>query len=141
MRDERAFASLGDAERASRLLERAPVPVLAPTTVTFERPTFVVGPEFYALTGRVAGTTITIHGKRAAHRYPGVKPVAGNRTLRGVPGFVTVNEGIRVTSWIENGAAYSLDVACADPTDERCASEAFALELVEHLAFAGGGAR
>lgn len=141
VRDERAFASLGDRERASELVERAPVPVLAPTNVALEQPTFIVGPEFYALTGRVDGATISIHGKRAAHRYEGIEPVKGNRTLRGVPGFVSENEGIRTTSWIENGAAYSLDVECADPTEARCASDAFAVELVENLKFAGGGAR
>jgi len=139
--DARAVASLGDARRASELLGRSPVPVLAPTNVTFERPTFVVGAEYYALTGRVAGTTIAIQGTRAAHRYEDVAPVTGDRVLRGERGFVSTNEGIRTTSWIENGVAYSVDIECAAPTDARCTEEAFALDVVEHLGFAGGGSR
>ncbi len=139
--DARAFAALGDATRASELASRSPVPILAPTSVTFERPTFVVGAEFYALTGRVAGATIAIQGTRAAHRYEDVPPIAGDRTLRGQRGFVSLNESIRTTSWIENGVAYSLDIECAAPADARCAEETFALDVVEHLAFAGGASR
>jgi hypothetical protein len=136
--DARAFAALGEPVRAKELLGRSPVPVLAPTNVTFERPTFVIGAEYYALTGRVAGATLAIQGTRAAHRYEGIAPLAGDRVLRGVRGFVSVNEGIRTMSWMENGVAYSLDVECARPSDERCSSDTFALDLVEHLAFAGG---
>lgn len=115
--------------------------MLAPTNVTFERPTLVVGPEYYALTGRVSGTTIAIQGTRAAHRYEGMSPAPGDRVLRGTRGFVSMNEGIRTTSWIENGVAYSVDVECVDPSEVRCTSDSFALDLVEHLAFAGGGSR
>jgi hypothetical protein len=140
-RDARAFAVLGDATRASELLGRSPVPVLAPTDVAFERPTFVVGAEYYALTGRVNGATIAIQGTRAARRYDGIAPVTGDRSLRGGRGFISVNEGIRTSSWMENGAAYSVDIECADPNDSRCANDAFVIDLVEHLAFAGGAAR
>lgn len=139
--DARAFAALGDPTRAKELASRSPVPVLAPTSVTFERPTFVVGAEFYALTGRVAGATIAIQGTRAARRYDDVPPIAGDRHLRGQRGFVSLNESIRTTSWLENGVAYSVDIECADPTDARCAEETFALDVVEHLAFAGGASR
>lgn len=139
--DARALAALGDAKRAADLLGRSPAPVLAPTNVSFERPTFVVGAEYYALTGRVSGTTIAIQGTRAARRYEHVAPVTGDRVVRGTHGFVSTNEGIRTVSWIENGIAYSVDVECADPSDTRCTSETFALDVVEHLAFAGGGSR
>ncbi len=155
-KDERAFASLlvtteettRARERANDLLARSPVPVLAPTNVAFERPTFVVGPEFYALTGRVPSTsahatsiaTVSIHGKRAAHQYDDIPVIAGNRTVRSGKGFLSVNEGIRTASWIENGAAYSVDVECSEVlTDARCDSEAFVADIVEHLAFAGTG--
>ncbi len=139
--DARAVAALGDATRATELLARSPAPVLAPTNVTFERPTFVVGAEYYALTGRVSGTTIAIQGTRAARRYEGVAPVQGDRLVRGSHGFVSTNESIRTVSWIENGIAYSVDIECADPTDTRCTNDAFALDIVENLGFAGGGAR
>jgi hypothetical protein len=146
-RDDRAFASLGDAAHATELLGRSPVPVLAPTNLsTFEqRPTFVVGAEYYALTLHIAspaggvsgGATIAITGKRAAHRYDNIAPITGDRALRNTRGFVSVNEGIRTSSWIENGAAYSIDIECADASDARCASDAFVVELIEHLGFAG----
>jgi len=128
-RDDRAFAALGagskeDDSRVRALLARSPVVVLAPTNVTFKRPTFVVGPEYYALTGHVDGATIAIQGKRAAHRYDDIAPIPGDHALRGGRGFVSVNEGIRTSSWIENGAAYSVDVECSEATDERCSSEA-----------------
>ena len=139
--DARAFAALGEPTRAAELAGRSPVPVLAPTNVTFERPTFVVGAEYYALTGRVAGATVAIQGTRAARRHEDIAPITGDRLLRGARGFVSVNESIRTTSWIENGVAYSVDIECADPTDKRCVDETFALDIVEHLAFAGGGAR
>jgi hypothetical protein len=139
--DARAFAALGESKRATELLARSVVPVLAPTSVTLERPTFVVGAEFYTLTGRVSGATIAIQGTRAAHRYEDVAPIPGNRTLRGLRGFISTNEGIRTTSWIENGVAYSVDIECASPEDARCTGETFALDVVEHLGLAGGGAR
>lgn len=140
-RDERAFAALGEPKHALELLARSPVPVLAPTHVALERPTFVVGAEYFALTGRISGATIAIQGTRARHRYDTVQPVSGDRVLRGVPGFVSSNEGIRTTAWTENGASYSVDVECAERNDTRCASEAFVLDFVEKLGLAGGGSR
>ena len=53
-------------------------------------------------------------------------------------GFVTVNEGIRTASWMENGAAYSVDVECNDFRDARCQGEDFLLSIVAQLAFVGG---
>jgi hypothetical protein len=140
-RDDRALASLGaDKSHAMELLLQASVPVLAPTNVTFEKPTFIVKKEFWSLTGRVNGATIAIQGTRVAHRYDDIAPAAGNRSLRGSKGFVSINEGIRTASWIENGVAYSLDVECANPAaDARCTDEAFTVDLVDHLGFAGGG--
>jgi len=140
-KDDRALAQLGnDKAHVAELLMQAPVPVFAPTNVTFERPTFVVGKEFWTLTGRVNGATISIQGTRAAHRYEDIGPVQGNRTLRGNKGFVSINEGIRTTSWMENGVAYSLDIECANPaTDTRCTDDGFSVDVVEHLGFAGVG--
>jgi hypothetical protein len=148
--DERALSSVIDAAQSSRgidpreiraLIARSPVPVLAPRDLRLGSPTLVVEGEYFALTGRVQGTTIGLQGTRAAPRYEGVEPVTGNRDLRGTRGFVSVNEGIRTASWIENGAAYSVDVECADAQDARCQSEAFLLSVVESLAFVGGSGR
>lgn len=139
--DEDARAAIGDAREVGAALARSPVPVLAPKAFRLERPTLVVEGEYFALTGRVGGATISLQGTRAAHRYEGIEPAAGDREVRGGRGFVSVNEGIRTVSWMENGAAYSLDVECAEATDARCASDTFALEVAEGLTYVGGSER
>ncbi len=142
MLDARALASLGrDDDDIRARLAQSPVPVLAPKDLVLGTPTLVVESEYYALTGRVAGATIALQGTRAAHRHQGVEPASGNRDVRGTKGFVSVNEGIRTVSWIENGAAYSVDVECADLRDARCASDQFVLEVVDQLTFVGGAGR
>lgn len=139
--DERALASLGDARSQ---LSRSPVPVLAPSPEGFrdglERPTVIVEGEYYVITARSHGATISIQGTRAAHRYEGVDAHPGNTTLRKGTGFVTVNEGIRSASFIENGVAYSVDVECASNADARCTSDAFVTEITNQLVYVGGGA-
>ena len=146
--DDRALSSLsGSVEGATRdreiraLVSRSPVPVLAPKDLRLTSPTLVVEGEYFALTGRADGATISLQGTRAAHRYEGVDPATGNRDLRGVRGFVSVNEGIRTASWIENGAAYSVDVECNDARDQRCKSDEFLLSVVAQLTFVGGSGR
>lgn len=137
--DARALEGLGDARSQ---LSRSPVPVLAPSSdLRLERPTVVVEGEYYAITARVTGATIGIQGTRVAHRHEGIDPHPGNRALRKGKGFVTVNEGIRSASFIENGAAYTVDVECASASDARCQSDAFVVELVSRLAYVGGAGR
>lgn len=123
------------------LVARSPVPVLAPRELELEVPTLVVEGEYFALSGRLDGVTISLQGTRAAHRYEGIEPAQGNRELRSTRGFVSINEGIRTASWIENGAAYTADIECADVHDSRCEGEAFLLSLVGQLAFIGGSGR
>lgn len=137
--DARALEALGDAR--SRI-DRSPVPVLAPSPdLRLERPTVIVEGGFYAITARVNGATINVQGTRIAHRREGVEPHPGDRALRAGKGFVTVNEGIRSASFVENGAAYSVDVECASIADARCQSDAFVVEVVERLAYVGGAGR
>lgn len=130
------------------LVSRSPVPVLAPKELRFATPTLVVEGEYFALTGRAfdgsSRATVSIQGTRAAHRYESVDPLSGTRDLgRGpsVRGFVTINEGIRTASWIENGAAYNVDVECSEHTDLRCQSDDFLLSVVAQLTFVGGSGR
>ncbi len=138
---EASYAKGTDAREIRALVARSPVPVLAPQAVRLASPTLVVEGEYYALTGRLDGATINMQGTRAAHRYESVDPTPGNRDLRGTRGFVTVNEGIRTASWIENGAAYTVDVECSDLKDDRCANDAFLLSIIGQLAFIGGSGR
>ena len=151
--DDGALASLsrsGDKNDVDvrALVSRSPVPVLAPKNTRLTTPTLVVEGEYFALTGRVAEgssvATVSIQGTRAAHRYESVDPVQGTRDVgRGKAnrGFVTVNEGIRTASWIENGTAYSVDVECSESTDSRCKGEEFLLSIVAQLTFVGGSGR
>jgi hypothetical protein len=139
--DARALDALGGIENVRALVARAPVPVLAPSDAKLEGAALVVEGEFYALNGRVDGATITIQGTRAAHRHEGVGHVPGTHDVRTARGFVTVNEGIRSASWIENGAAYSVDVECASAADARCTSDAFVTRFAEKLAYVGGAGR
>jgi hypothetical protein len=126
------------------LVARSPVPVLAPKDLRLASPTLVVEGEYFALTGRADGATISLQGTRAAHRYEGVDPASGNRELRSngqIRGFVSVNENIRTASWIENGAAYSVDVECSDVRDSRCQSDELLLSIVAQLTYVGGSGR
>jgi hypothetical protein len=148
--DDGALVSLsksgGRNDREIRaLIARSPVPVLAPRELQLASPTLVVEGEYFALTGRVDGATISLQGTRAAHRYEGIEPVTGNRELIRASGtargFVTTNEGIRTASWIENGAAYSVDVECSDTADARCHGDDFLLSIVAQLSYVGGSGR
>ncbi len=144
--DERALAALGrqgtKSEREIRaLVARSPVPVLAPKELVLASPSLVVEGEYFALTGRASGAMVSLQGTRAAHRYEGVEPVSGNRALRASKGFVSINEGIRTASWIENGAAYSVDVECESTRDARCRSDEFLLSVVNQLTYVGGSGR
>jgi hypothetical protein len=135
--DRRALDELGGPDRVAG----SPVPVLVPSSVRLESATLVVEGEFYSLTGRANGAKITIQGTRAAKTYEHIPPAAGNRDLTRARGFVSMNEGIRTASWIENGAAYAVDVECADLEDSRCAAEGFITALVARLAYVGGAGR
>src|SRR5438128_9211449 len=58
-----------------------------------------------SLTGSVASSNREESSTETAPRTP-----AG--TLRGVPIFVTENEGIKTATWIEKGTAFALDIEC-----------------------------
>jgi hypothetical protein len=62
-----------------------------------------------------------------------VTPLAPTATLRGVPVYVSENEGIKTATWIENGTAFALDVECASDADPRCTSSEYILDRVRQL--------
>jgi hypothetical protein len=137
--DTRAIAHL--ASEDAKLIARSPVPVLVPDTRVDEAK-LMVEAEYYAFSGKLPnGVSLAIQGVRKAYRYDNVTPVKGDKKLRGTDGFVSINEGIRQATWSENGAAYSVDVECADHEDERCAKEDFVIDLTNHLAYVGGSGR
>ena len=94
----------------------------------------------YALSARSGEVTLALHASRIATLLPGVGHVRGSRRVRGVDGFLSVNEGIRTASWIEHGVAYSLDLECRDPEGPAC-SELALREAVEGLVYVGGDSR
>ena len=123
------------AELRDRVDESA-VPVLLPRSLDLARATLVVEPTFTALSVPAPGITVSLHTVRIAHQHPGVTAAWGRtaRPMRGGTGHVTVNEGIRVATWIEGGITYALDLECAQAGDPRCADDAYLLSLVEELA-------
>lgn len=141
--DPQAVAALARATKldpaalASRIA-RARVPVLAPGHRAMERATLVVQPTFVALTAREPGVTVAIQSSRVAKVIAGLEVPPPTHALRGTKGYVSVNEGIRTATWIENGVTYSVDVECASPTDALCQDDRYLLEVVDGLVFVGG---
>ena len=83
-----------------------------------------------------------VQASAAAHLYPHIGAVTPHDRVRGVPGWITRNERIWSLSWIEHGAAYTLELECAEETDPRCRTDATARQLAAALVYAGGsGAR
>lgn len=137
--DTSAVAQLGDEN--AKLVARSPVPVLVPSS-RVDEPVLMVDAEYYAFSAKLErGAHLAIQGNRKAYRYGDIKPVKGDRKLRGGDGFIGMNEGIRTASFNENGAAYSVDVECSDHADERCAKEDFIVDVVNRLVYVGGSGR
>jgi len=64
---------------------------------------------------------------------PDLPPATPTGTLRGVPVFITENEGIKTATWIEKGTAFALDIECDAATDSRCVSSEYLMTLVGRL--------
>jgi hypothetical protein len=124
---------------ARQAVARSALPVLVPADSSLARSARVmVEDQFFAVSSRADSIHVSLHATRVSHRYPGIAPIRGDRLLRGAAGFVTRNEGIWSATWKESGISYVLDLECASPTDARCASDQYLLELVERLAYVGG---
>lgn len=54
-------------------------------------------------------------------------------TIRGVPVYVSENEGIKTATWIEKGTAFALDIECRTDSDQRCTSPNYILDRVREL--------
>ena len=52
--------------------------------------------------------------------------------------LVTRNEHVWHASWVEHGAAYSVEVACERFDDPRCIDEGFVRRVTETLVYVGG---
>lgn len=123
---------------ANGAIADAQVPVLVPSSETLlERLQIMNGPTWTAVWSAGDGTTIALHASGAARTHPGIAAVSPRDTVRGLPGFVTQNEGIWVASWIEHGVAYDLSVECDHRRAGACGDDAFVRELAASLRYVG----
>lgn len=118
-------------------VDRAPVPVLAPSDPEWATPTIATPAAGYALSTRGDGRTLVVQASREARLVPGIGRHEGRDRLRGAAGYVTDNDGVKSASWIEAGAAYSVDLECDDVASPGCSVEALRAE-VERLVLVGG---
>lgn len=127
-------------------------PAVEPELNTGERPTsvrvldlpapyrdgaaFMTGERWYAINFEGDGLVVHLHGTNAFVDRPAdvdLADIEHDTEVRGVPAFDSMDEGIRVISWMENGASYSLDVTCTNEDDERCTENEFAIALANEL--------
>jgi hypothetical protein len=135
--DREALAALPS--QAAAAVERSPVPVLVvDRPEVLAQAKIIARPNWVSLSSRSEGVTISLQASKVAHRYPHIAAASGEGRVRGQPAFVTRNTGIWSAAWIENGAAYALDVECARLPDPRCDDEHFLLELASQLTYVGG---
>ncbi len=124
---------------AQAAVERATVPVLVVNQPeALRRAIIIAKPLWVASSTGFDGITIAVSATRAAHRYRHLPPAQGRASIRGQPAFVTRNTGIWSAAWIENGAAYSLELECGSHPDPRCDDDRFLLELAARLSYVGG---
>lgn len=112
------------------------VPVLELPARYMAGAAFMTGERWYAINYEGEGLVVHLHGTDAfVDRPADVDPaeLEHNAEVRGTEAFDTTDEGIRVISWMENGASYSLDVTCTRADDERCTESAFAIALADAL--------
>lgn len=135
--DVSALAALDNESRAA--VARSPVPVLIPKRPELLKVCKVMAEEhWYAFHASHDGLTVHVGATRIEHRYNDIAPTKGKQTVRGVPGFVTRNEGIWSAAWREGGISYSLDLECGEPTDARCSDDSTVLSLTRDLVYVGG---
>jgi hypothetical protein len=126
-------------ERAQGQAARSTVPILVPRNAALLSGATIVAKEYYfSFSAGADGVFVTIQGTRLAHRYEAIGKITGDRAIRGTRGFVTMNEGIKEASWIENGASYTVDVECVSQQDQRCIDDRFLLDTTSSLAYVGG---
>ncbi|MBI2389541.1 MAG: hypothetical protein HYV09_08085 [Deltaproteobacteria bacterium] len=137
--DQEALGLLDADSRAAAA--RSPVPVLVPKRKELLAVGKVMSDEhWFAFSATHDGMTVSVHATRIEYKYDDIPPAKGKQVVRGVPGFVSRNEGIWNAAWREHGISYAVDLECHEPTDARCATDAPILELTSDLAFVGGKA-
>ena len=135
--DQTTLAAVPPEARAQ--VASAPVPVLLPSYSELTgNGILVVKEHWYSFSARHDGLTVFVSATKLAHHYPSIAPIKGRDTVRGIPGFVTRNEGIWSATWIEHGVSYTLEIECGNPAESRCATDALLLQTAGDLAYVGG---
>lgn len=95
----------------------------------------VLQESYYSVTQDADNLTLSVTGSLVDRNESGTTLAQGTpaATLRGVPVYVTENEGIKTATWIENGTSFALDLECTSQSDERCRSSEYILEQVRSL--------
>ena len=98
-------------------------------------PGFAVAETHYSVTQRDEQVTLSLTGGLVSREESSIVATPGTPAdmLRGVPVYVTENDGIKTATWIENGTAYALDIECASEKDERCTSSDYIKNVVKGL--------
>lgn len=130
-----ASDSLSAASRAT--LEETPLPVLVFPARYAPQTRATSGEHFFALSAQVDNTTLFLGGTNVVHTSLPESAIVPppDAEVRGMPAHTTVNEGIRIVTWGEPGAYYSLEIECNEHprSDSRCTSPGFALDLADEL--------
>ncbi len=135
--DKVALEALDDESRTK--VAKSPVPVLVPKRPELLAVGKVMADEhWYAFHVSKDGLTINVQATRIAHQHADIPPARGKHVVRGVPAFITQNEGIWTATWREAGTSYALDVECAEPTEARCATDGTLQGIANDLVFVGG---
>lgn len=122
---------------ALAIVDRAPVPVLAPRAIASHAIVTSDGP-WAAWSATHDGLTVSLHATNEAAPADDLAPANPDRVVRGAPAWITQNEAIWSAAWHEHGVAYSLELECAEPSEPRCQDERVLLAIADDLVVVGG---
>ena len=113
--------------------------VLVPTDLAraeiSQSPDVAVADNHYSISRQEEDLTFSLTGSlvNRAEASIDATPVKETATIRGVPVYVSENEGIKTATWIEKGTAYAMDIECSSANDNRCRTSDYILNRVGAL--------
>lgn len=120
----------------------SPVPVLLPDRPALLADAFpTTGKHWYSASMHTDdGVSVSIQGNRVARVMPDLEVSEPGEALIRDRFLVSRTHGIVSLSFVDFGVAYTVDVECARPKDDRrCTENDYVLRLAESLAVLGGG--
>lgn len=127
-------------EQAQKAVGEAPIPVLLPDDSTLLGSAYLtVGETWYTASMQGEGITVVVNGSGRSREIPGVTTEKEEKIEGAGDHILTRTHGIVTLSFKEFGAAYSIDVECGAPMeDKRCTGDDFVIELAEGAGIVGG---